>query len=238
MFIKGVRRVIDARFDSIAHMTVDASYGPDEARNMAKNGTAVVPTLSVGCYLAMNCGAHGNPEHPDYKFFEDMLNSYVPSQIERCTVPEVRHTYTAFREWLNREMTERKMPAVGTVYPDRVHGFAKHVRESFRNFQEAGATVGVGTDGGTGITFIGQLEVEFEAYKRFGYSPAQTLRMATLGNMEILKLDSELGSIEPGKYADLVLLGQNPLEDAQAIQHVRMVMKNGRVYHEAPGMKN
>ena len=55
--------------------------------------------------------------------------------------------------------------------------------------------------------------------------------------MEILKLDEDFGSIEPGKHADVVLLGSNPLEDVQAIQDVRAVFKGGRLVHrvEAQG---
>ena len=232
MFIKGSRRVIGAGFDSIAHMIVDAPYSAEDAQNMAKNGTAIVPTLSVGCYLAMNCGTQGFPEHPEVKFFTRMLKQHVPSQIERVTIPELQKNYQHFAEWIQQEMPDRKMPGVGTVYPERIHGFMVHTQESFRNFQDAGTRVGLGTDGGTGITFVGQLEVEFEAYQRYGYSPAQILRMATLGNMEILRKDDELGSIKPGKYADLVLLPRNPLEDIHAIQDVNMVMKDGRIYYE------
>jgi len=229
MFIKGARRVIDARFDSIAHMTVDAPYTLEDARNMVRNDTAVVPTLSLGCYLAMNCGTLGHPDHPDFRFFQEMLGQHVPAQIERTTVPELRGNYMHFKEWIEREMPDRRMPAIGRVYPDRVHGFARNAQESFRNFQEAGTKVGMGTDGGTGITFAGQLEIEFKTYERFGYSPAQILRMATLGNMEILKKDHALGSIDIGKQADLVLLERNPLEDIHAVQCVRMVMKDGRM---------
>ncbi|NIW96272.1 MAG: amidohydrolase family protein [Phycisphaerae bacterium] len=56
--------------------------------------------------------------------------------------------------------------------------------------------------------------------------------MATLGNMEIMRKDDELGSIEKGKYADLVLLAKNPLEDIKAIQNVLMVFKDGRLVHK------
>lgn len=232
MFMKGSRRVIEAGFDSIAHLTVDAPYSKEDAQNMVKNGTAIVPTLSVGCYLAMNCGRKGFPEHPEFTFFTQMLKEYVSTQIERVTIPELRKNYVHFGEWIQQEIPDRKMPGVGTVYPERIHGFMVHAQESFKNFQDVGTKVGVGTDGGTGITFVGQLEVEFEAYQRYGYSSAQILRMATLGNMEILRKDDELGSIEPGKYADLVLLDHNPLEDIHAIQAVDMVMKDGRVYYE------
>jgi len=108
------------------------------------------------------------------------------------------------------------------------------VRELAQHFQDADTKVGVGTDGGTGITFTGHLEIEFEALHRYGYAAPEVLRMATLGNMEIMSKDDELGSIEKGKYADLVLLAKNPLEDIKAIQNVLMVFKDGRLVHKGP----
>lgn len=234
MFMKGSRRVIEAGFDTIAHMTCDEPYSLEDAKKMKQNGVAIVPTLSLGCYLAMNCGERGHPHHPEFNFFQEMLNQYVPEQIEKATIPELRKNYIHFHEWLNEEIENRKMPGVGQVYPERVHGFAVNAPESFKHFQEADTKVGVGTDGGTGITFIGHLEIEFEALHRYGYAAPEVLRMATLGNMEIMSKDDELGSIEKGKYADLVLLAKNPLEDIKAIQDVLMVFKDGRLVHRRP----
>ena len=122
------------------------------------------------------------------------------------------------------------MPGIGHVYPDRIHGFGIQAPKSFENFKTAKTKVGMGTDGGTGITFSGSFEIEFEGYKRYGYSPAEILRKATLENMEILGLDHELGSLESGKYADMVLLGKNPLEDITAIHDIKKVFKDGRCY--------
>jgi imidazolonepropionase-like amidohydrolase len=233
MFTSGSRLVAEAGFDSVAHLTVDAPYDEALARTMAANGVAVVPTLSVGGYLAMNCGAAGFADHPDLRFFQELLETRVAGQIERCTVPELRPAYEGFRRWILQEIPERRMPMVGKVYPERVHGFAVHAAASLANLREAGVKIGVGTDGGTGLTFAGQLDVEIEALSHFGFSPAEILRMATLGNMEILKLDADFGSIAPGKYADLVLVDGNPLTDARNLLAIEQVFKGGRRLHAA-----
>ncbi len=88
----------------------------------------------------------------------------------------------------------------------------------------------MGTDGGTGLTFVGCLAVEFEGYHRYGMSASEILRCATLTNMEILKMDDQLGSIDEGKYADMVILEMNPLESIDAINHISKVYKNGKLY--------
>lgn len=233
MFIKGSRRVIDAKLDTIAHLTVDEPYSLDDAEKMKQNNVAIVPTLSIGCYLAMDCGNKGFPDNPDFNFFKVMLNEYLPGMIEKSTIPQLRKNYMSFYNWINREMENRKMPAVGQVYPERIHGFSKNARESLKNFRMKGVKVGVGTDGGTGITFVGNLQIEFEAFHHFGYSPAEVLRMATLGNMEILHLDEKLGSIDKEKFADMVIVKDNPLNSIKAISNVCMVFKDGRLYYQA-----
>jgi imidazolonepropionase-like amidohydrolase len=122
---------------------------------------------------------------------------------------------------------------VGQVYPERIHGFIAFAAESLGNLRDAGVRIGVGTDGGTGITFAGQLEVEIEALRHFGFSPAEILRMATLGNMEILHQDDAFGSIDIGKHADFVVLADNPLHDARHLFSVREVYKDGQLQYSA-----
>lgn len=230
MFISGARKAIQGKINSIAHMTVDEPYTLDDAKKMVENNVAIIPTLSIGSYLAMNCGKAGRPDHPEYKFYREMLEKYVKPNSYKATIPEIRHCYTKFYDFIWNEIENRSMPGIGQVYPDRIHGFGIHAPKSFENFKIAKTKVGMGTDGGTGMTFSGSLEIEFEGYKRYGYSPAEILRKATLGNMEILGLDQELGSLESGKYADMVLLGKNPLKDITAIHEIKKVFKNGRCY--------
>lgn len=66
-----------------------------------------------------------------------------------------------------------------------------------------------------------------------GMSPLQVLRAATLAPAQSLGLDADLGSLEPGKLADLVVLEKNPLENIRNTDSVSMVMLNGRLYDAA-----
>ena len=63
-----------------------------------------------------------------------------------------------------------------------------------------------------------------------GMTPHQALRAATLHGAQYLGLDGDLGSIEPGKLADLLVLDRNPLENLRHSESVRQVMLNGRLY--------
>lgn len=235
MFISGSRRAINAGIDIVDHCTVDEAYSKQDADEMAESGTAIIPTLSLGMFMAMDCGSRGYPGDAEVGFFAEQRNKHARRAAREVAVPQLETNYESFFEWLDQPQEDRKMPMVGTVWPERVHGFARHAPQSIERLRSAGVKVGVGTDGGTGITFCGHLETEVEGLHRYGYSNAEVLRMATLGNMEILELDEDLGSIEKGKLADMVVLRDNPLEDLSAISTVLMVFKDGRLYYENPG---
>lgn len=65
-----------------------------------------------------------------------------------------------------------------------------------------------------------------------GMTPMEALRAATLWGAEYIGLGQDLGSIEPGKLADLVVLDANPLDDIKNSERIHMVMKNGFLYDD------
>jgi hypothetical protein len=71
---------------------------------------------------------------------------------------------------------------------------------------------------------------EMELMARGGFTPAEILGFATIQSATYLNLDSQLGSIEAGKFADLVILGANPLEDIRNTRNIELVMQNGVLY--------
>ncbi len=92
---------------------------------------------------------------------------------------------------------------------------------------EAGGIAGVGSHGqlqGLGYHW------ELWATQSGGLSEHQALRVATALGAEAIGLDGDLGSIAPGKLADLVVLDANPLDDIRNTNRIRYVMKNGRLY--------
>jgi len=63
-----------------------------------------------------------------------------------------------------------------------------------------------------------------------GMTPREILKAATIDGAKIIGFDQDLGSIEAGKLADLVVLDRNPLQDIRNTNSVRYVMKNGELY--------
>jgi len=70
---------------------------------------------------------------------------------------------------------------------------------------------------------------EFGALVKGGMTPLEALQAATLNNSQLLGLDKDMGTIEAGRYADLVAVPGDPLKDITAMEHVAWVMKSGAV---------
>jgi imidazolonepropionase-like amidohydrolase len=110
-------------------------------------------------------------------------------------------------------------------------------REEFRKYQEltgvlyrAGVTLLAGSDAPEPFVCPGfSLHQELELLVESGLPPGAALQCATLNNARILNQEKELGSVEPGKLADLVLLRKNPLDDVRHTRHISKVIRGGRV---------
>jgi imidazolonepropionase-like amidohydrolase len=99
--------------------------------------------------------------------------------------------------------------------------------DSFRRALRKGVKIAFGTDaGGFDWTALNQAK-ELEYYTRFGMTPMQAIESATRVAAELLDMSDRVGTIEPGKLADLVAVPGNPLQDITAMQRVSFVMKDG-----------
>lgn len=95
---------------------------------------------------------------------------------------------------------------------------------------EAGVPIGAGTDTPIGFAAPGySLHSELEMLVRAGLSPIEAIRSATIVPAEFFGLDGEMGTIEPGMHADLVLLSGNPLDDITLTRTVQAVVTKGEL---------
>jgi imidazolonepropionase-like amidohydrolase len=90
--------------------------------------------------------------------------------------------------------------------------------------------IALGTDaGGFDWKKLNQAE-EFKYYVQYGMTPMQAIRSGTSVTAELLGWADKVGTIEPGKWADLVAVGGDPLADITELERVKFVMKGGAVF--------
>jgi imidazolonepropionase-like amidohydrolase len=101
--------------------------------------------------------------------------------------------------------------------------------ETFRRAIKAGLKIAFGTDAG-GFAWTVNPAKEFAYMVKWGMTPAQALRSATTSAAELLGWSDQVGSIEAGKFADIVAVPGDPLADVSQLEKVDFVMKGGKVY--------
>jgi imidazolonepropionase-like amidohydrolase len=123
-------------------------------------------------------------------------------------------------------VTEYVAPGRGGVWakiPD-------YHRDSFQRALRKGVKIAFGTDaGGFPWDAINEAK-EFEYETRYGMTPMQAIQSATRVAAELLGMSDRMGTLETGKFADIVAVPGNPLQDITALQRVGFVMKNGEIY--------
>lgn len=105
-----------------------------------------------------------------------------------------------------------------------------HHRESFLAAVRSGMRIAAGTDAGTPFNPHSDLPQELVLMVEYGLSPSEAIVAATRNAAENLDLLHEVGTIETGKLADLVIVAGDPTQDITAIMDVQFVMKDGEVH--------
>jgi imidazolonepropionase-like amidohydrolase len=117
-------------------------------------------------------------------------------------------------------------------FPDKILNKEKLVgqtqRESFRKAVNAGVKITFGTD--AGVYPHGWNAKQFKYMVKFGLSPIKAIQAATVNAADLLGWTKKVGSISVGKYADIIAVETNPLDDITVLENVKFVMKGGVVY--------
>ena len=125
--------------------------------------------------------------------------------------------------------------AIPGYYPPQVAAKAAAIGPLILNTAgkayRAGVKIAFGTD--AGVYPHGENAHEFELMVQAGMPPLFALQAATRSASQLLKRDKDLGSVSPGKFADVVAVPANPLENISVMKQVSFVMKEGVVYKRA-----
>ena len=102
--------------------------------------------------------------------------------------------------------------------------------ESLRKAVPRGVKVAFGTD--AGVSKHGRNADEFRLMVKYGMTPAQALQAATVNAADLLGVSADVGTLEPGKRADLIAVAGDPLADVSVLEQVSFVMKDGVVFKD------
>jgi imidazolonepropionase-like amidohydrolase len=119
---------------------------------------------------------------------------------------------------------------------DKARVVREHMRRAFRSALKAGVKIAFGSD--AGVFPHGDQTRELAIYVAEGMTPMRALQSATRVAAECMSLEDEIGTVEKGRYADLIAVRGNPLQDITEIERVAWVMKGGRIVRDAlaPGV--
>lgn len=144
--------------------------------------------------------------------------------IHRFTMADDVANDPKIRRFFPRYFIDEKSQRL-TLFRDDRYAYPHYAQDVARIFR-AGGIVGAGSHSEfEGIALHWEMEMLATAL-----SPHEVLRIATMGSSAMIGRAGQLGSIEPGKFADLLVLTRNPLEDVRHARSIQFVMKNGRLY--------
>jgi imidazolonepropionase-like amidohydrolase len=123
-----------------------------------------------------------------------------------------------------------KQGTIPADFLEHQHEVVEGYNQTFRKVVQAGAKMSFGTD--LGICPYGSSPKQFALMVKYGMTPMQAIQSATTNAADLLGHSSEIGSIKPGKYADLVAVSGDPLANISVLENVEFVMKEGKVYKQ------
>jgi imidazolonepropionase-like amidohydrolase len=208
-------------------------YDPDDVRN----------ALEAGVDVLTHAGSAGTPPY-DSALVKAIVVRETPVVI---TAAHRVWVYPATVEFPERIQDPRLRADFGPQISEEVQRslegfprlgyFATTDRQMFfgaaslKQWIDSGAVMGMGTDSGTPLNFHTEaLWREIKAHVDVGMPAQRAINAATRVNARILGMEKELGTVEPGKLADLIVVRGNPLFDVAALGDVELVVKGGVVY--------
>jgi imidazolonepropionase-like amidohydrolase len=207
-----VRNALEAGIDVLAHAGSAGTppYPPELVRAIAVRGTPVVVTAA-------------------HRVFVYPATLAFPERIED---PRLARDFPPFlhEEVMDSLRNFQRLSYFATTDREMAYGPA-----SLRQWLDAGVVLGMGTDSGTPLNFHTEaLWREIKAHVDLGMPPQRAISAATRGNARILGRGGELGTIEPGKLADVIVVDGDPLFDITALAHVEVVVQGGAVVKGGP----
>jgi hypothetical protein len=186
-----------------------------DTRDPAACASAIEAYRRKGVAVTVDLLAYHHVVHAEQVLADAARMRLVPQEIQRNWV-----------NWLGAAGTREFQSILRPIVPLEL--------KNVRLLNEAGVALLAGTDVGVPLQVPGiSLHLELERLVEAGLTPLQALQTATLNPARVLGLTDSLGTVEPDKLADLVVLDANPLDDIHNTQKIHAVVANGRLSRRA-----
>ena len=214
IFVSGFKKGVELGFHTLEHIPMDDVIPDLYAEKFTEKGMAIMPTVMV---------------FGDFLIHKRILN-LISNHGKEYLTPEAMRQVSIFikkllaqEEHALSEEEKKSLPVDPLYFKKMFHNVIKNLKKLDR----MGARVGIGTDSGTFRGLFGRYNDELRHMTSAGISNFDALRMATAVNAGILDMQDKIGTIEKGKWADIIAVEGNPLEDIRIMDNVAMVMKGG-----------
>lgn len=136
-------------------------------------------------------------------------------------------TITAGKAVADSAKVENYFPAV--IVPKALE-IGPQIQKTFAKAYKRGVKIAFGTD--AGVFQHGRNALEFGYMTEVGMSPMEAIKSATVNGAALLGISDKVGTIESGKWADIIAVENDPTKDISTLLDVQFVMKNGKIYKE------
>jgi imidazolonepropionase-like amidohydrolase len=229
-------------------------------RDIAQHGVDLIKLLATGAFLAHGSDPHAveytydemraaveEAAHRGLKVAAHAHSTRGIKDAVRAGVASIEHGTYIDDEGL-RLMKEHGTYLVADIYDAEYIRQGKAVgipsdfaakqpeadeiqRENFRKAVKTGVKIAFGTD--ASVYPHGLNARQFAWQVKYGQTPMEAIRSATVSAADLIGRGNDAGSLEPGKWADLIAVQGDPLADVRVLENVAFVMKGGKVYKDA-----
>lgn len=211
----------DKEEPDVRNMTQEELDAVVDEAHAFKKAAAVHCFTPAGQRMALQAGA----DTIEHMVFND---DRVTDDIVAAGV----HVTTTLLHRTDHAIETRKAQGTAQFVLNKMKAIQPYCYKTFEKMHDAGVKIAMGTDMGFDPE-MGSNSRELELYVDLGMKPIEAVQVATINSARALKIDKDTGSLEAGKFADIIAVKSNPVDDIRCLQekgNIVMVMKEGKVF--------
>lgn len=242
MTMQAYKRALQFPFRSFEHVVCDGYISDADIGIMTKKNMAIVPTVILGNLYACASSFGEFPKEFKTDFIMNEMKireAYWNSITAKDVVASIHQSNVNAQAWFrqyNYDYEKMFRSNKLAVDPFPFFNYMIYGVKNVQKMRSAGILIGCGTDSGVPWNYHGTLWREMEMYGRLGFTNAEIVRCATWNNARIMGMDREIGSLEKGKLADIIVMKENPLADIRAVRDIKLVFLGGKVVCQKCGL--